>query len=71
MEVLKLKFIKRCLESQFLEKRIQGIKELNEIVTDCTNGNDAQATSNIIQWILNNGIFEIIWEPKKTHIQLV
>ena len=71
MEVFKLKFIKRCLESQFLEKRIQGIKELNEIVTEATIGNDAQATSAIINWITTNGVFQIIWEPKKTHIQLV
>ena len=34
MEVFKLKFIKKCLESQFLEKRISGIKDLNEILNE-------------------------------------
>ena len=68
MEFLKMKFIKKCLESQFLEKRIQGIKELNEVVTDSTIGNEAQAISNIVSWITENGVFNIIWDARKTHI---
>lgn len=68
MEVFKLKFIKKCLESQFLEKRIQGIKELNEIVRESTIGNDAEATTFIVKWIIENGVFQIIWDPRKTHI---
>ena len=52
MEVFKLKFIKKCLESQFLEKRIQGIKDLNEFVRDTTFGNDEVATNKIVQWII-------------------
>lgn len=65
---MKMKFIKKCLESQFLEKRIQGIKELNEVVTDSTTGNEAQAMSNIASWITENGVFNIIWDARKTHI---
>ena len=52
MEVFKLKFIKKCLGSQFLEKRIQGIKDLNEFVRDITFGNDELATNKIVQWII-------------------
>ena len=25
----------------------------------------------MIEWILNNQVFSLIWDPKKTHIQLV
>ena len=54
MEVFKLKFIKKCLESKFLEKRIQGIKDLNEIVNDTIIKSDSQQTQEMIDWILNN-----------------
>jgi len=66
-----MKFIKKCLESQFLEKRIQGIKELNEVVTESTVGNEVQAMASIAAWITDNGVFNIIWDARKTHIQLV
>lgn len=33
-EDFKLKFIKKTLESQFLEKRIQAMKDLNEVVQE-------------------------------------
>ena len=25
----------------------------------------------LIDWIKNNGVFDLIWDPKKTHMQLV
>ena len=70
-EVFKLKFIKKCLESQFLEKRIQGIKELNEVISETTTQGDSQVTQELIEWISSNGVFTAIWDPKKTHLQLV
>ena len=71
MEVFKLTFIKKCLESQFLEKRIQGIKDLNEIVNETIIKSDPQQTQEMIEWILNNQVFSLIWDSKKTHVQLV
>ena len=43
-DVLKLKFIKKCLESQFLEKRIQGIKDLNDNIKETTLQCDSKAS---------------------------
>lgn len=71
MEVFKMRFIKKCLESQFLERRIQGIKDLNEVVKDATLMHKGDETQKIIQWILENGVLNTIWEPKKTHEQIV
>ena len=67
-EIFKLKFIKKCLESQFLEKRIQGIKDLNEFVRNATDNIDEDASRKMHQWMIENGVFDIIWDPKKTHI---
>ena len=67
----KLKFVKKCLQSEFLEKRIQAVKDLNEIVTEHGSAHDQAATQELFQWIQDNGVYSLIWDPKKTHIQLV
>lgn len=67
-QVFKLQFIKKCLESQFLEKRIQGIKDLNEIIVKTIEGHDAAAAQEIIGWIQDNGVFSLIWDSRKTHV---
>ena len=35
--IFKLKFVKKCLQSEYLEKRIMGIKDLNDIIDDVTS----------------------------------
>jgi len=54
MEVFKLKFIKKCLECQFLEKRIQGLKDLNDMVVETTVQSDEEVTTAMINWITDN-----------------
>lgn len=39
---MKLKFIKKLLESQFLEQRIQGIKDLNQMINDLLGQEDKE-----------------------------
>ena len=40
-------------------------------MTDSTVSSENHATADIIGWITENGVFNIIWDSKKTHIQLV
>lgn len=70
-EILKLKFIKKCLECEFLEKRIMGIKDLNDVIVEKTVEHDSEASKQLIGWIEQNELFDAIWNPKKTHLQLV
>ena len=41
------------------------------MVIETTVQSDAQVTQEIINWITSNEVFSQIWDPKKTHIQLV
>ena len=74
-EKLKLEICKKCLSSELLERRILGIKELNVIVknTQVTYGvNKATITLEwLITWMNDHGVFDILWDTKKTHLQLV
>ena len=74
-EKLKLEICKKCLSSELLERRILGIKELNMIIrnSQITYGiNKAAFTLEwLINWMSEHGVFEIIWDTKKTHLQLV
>ena len=72
LEVFKLKMCKKCLESEFLERRIQGIRELNNIIKNNTIFTSKQFEPEfLIKWIAENQILDIIWVARKTHAQLV
>ena len=51
-----------------MEKRIVGIKDLNGIVQNAMYGGAGQEAQAVIDWIINNDVFDLIWDPKKTHI---
>ena len=47
------------------------MKDLNEIVLEYGQQGNQEATQELIDWINANQVFSLIWDPKKTHIQLV
>ena len=73
-EKLKLEICKKCLSSELLERRILGIKELNTIIrsTQTAYGpSKAFSLEWLINWMSGHGVFDILWDTKKTHLQLV
>ena len=72
LEIFKLEMCKKCLESEFLERRIQGIRDLNTIIKNNTIFNHKQFEATfLVQWMTEHNIFDIIWVSKRTHAQLV
>jgi hypothetical protein len=60
------------LNSEFLERRINAIKDLNSVLWK----NTAQSsrtfnTQFLIDWMMDKQVFTTIWDANKTHIQLV
>jgi len=73
-EKLKLEICKKCLSSDLLERRILGIKELNTIIRNTQMNYTATkifTMEQLIGWMSEQGVFGILWDPKKTHLQLV
>jgi len=72
VEKLKLEICKKCLASEVLERRILGIKELNSIIKSVqTVTGTVQRVLTIeflIEWMSAHGVFDILWDPKKTHL---
>ena len=59
---------KKCLESEFLERRIQGIRDLNLVIRN--NTMYASKTFDVpflVNWMTENQVFDIIWTARKTH----
>jgi len=73
-EKLKLEITKKCLASELLERRILGIKELNNVIKSTLLAYGASKVFTLewlINWMTENGVFQIIWDDRKTHLQLV
>lgn len=71
-EVLKLEMCNKSLNSEFLERRINAIKDLNSVLwKNNVQSNKAFTTEFLINWMTENQVFTTIWDTKKTHIQLV
>ena len=68
-EILKLEVIMMCLKSSYLERRIQGIKDLNTIIKNVRMFNSKSFTAAfLIEWMETNGVFTVIFDSKKTHL---
>jgi ubiquitin carboxyl-terminal hydrolase 34 len=64
-EILKLEVILMCLKSSFLERRIQGIRDLNTIIRNVRMFNNKSFTPLfLIEWMQTNGVFGIIFDPR-------
>ena len=73
LEIFKLEMCKQYLNSEFLDPRIKGIRNLNQIIANNnTWSTDKQLThKQIAEWIVENKVLDIIWVSSKTHLQLV
>lgn len=60
-------------KSQYLERRIHGIKLLFEIVKDLkySSASSALTEQHMVEWLLKNKILEIVFNPKTYHVQIV
>jgi hypothetical protein len=71
-ETLKLEICHHCLKSSFFDRRIQGIKDLNQIIKNNRMSSfKSISNSGLIKWLNENDIFSIIFDPKKTHLEIV
>ena len=70
-EILKLEICHLCLKSSFLDRRIQGIKDLNLIIkNNRTNSFKSIPNAVLIRWLNENDVFSIIFDSK-THLQII
>lgn len=71
-EVLKLEVALMCLRSSFLERKIQGIKDLNTVISNNRMFQFKSISAEfLIMWINGNGIYDVLFETKQTHRELV
>lgn len=68
-EVLKLELANKCLKSTYLERRIQGIRDLNQVIKNNTlyMSSKTFTTEFLIDWMTSNEVFKTIWDNRKTH----
>lgn len=60
------------LNSEFLERRINAIKDLNSVLWKNTvQSSKSFSTEFLIDWMMQQNVFTTIWDSKKTHMQLV
>lgn len=72
INVLKLDFALLCIKSPFLERRIQGIKEISGVIKDVrVFGSKSFSQEFLVDWVRSNNVFEFIFSIKHCHIQLV
>lgn len=72
-EVLRLDLCNKSLVSEYLERRIQGIRDLSTLVKNNSimSSSNTFTTDFLIEWMRNNDVFATIWDPRKTHLQIV
>jgi ubiquitin carboxyl-terminal hydrolase 34 len=71
IEVLKLEVARLCLNSSFMERRIQGIRDLNLIIRHNRIYAGRFPGKFLAEWMQSHGIFDILFDHKKTHLQLI
>jgi ubiquitin carboxyl-terminal hydrolase 34 len=71
-EVLKLEVALMCLKSSFLERKIQGIKDLNTVILNNRMFSfKSISAAYLIEWLEQNGVYSVVFEAKHTHRELV
>lgn len=70
-EILRLQLCSKSLASSYLERRIQGMKDLSLVIKNNTtaaySNTQTFTTEYLIQWLVDNDVFQQIWDYKKTH----
>jgi hypothetical protein len=70
-ELFKLEMSRLCLNSSYMGRRIQGIRDLNQIIKNQRINSSKLDARFLVNWMKSNGIFDILFNVKKTHQQLV
>ena len=72
-ELLKLELSLKQLSSTYLERRINGIRDLSTLINNNTllKISETFTTEFLIAWMTDNEVFDIIWNYRKTHQELV
>lgn len=72
LEQLNLDITLMCLKSNFLERRIHGIKSLGEFLKGLKYSNRNKLTGDyMLEWLEKNKILELIFDPKEYHVQII
>lgn len=72
IEHLNLDIVLMCLKSNFLERRIQGIKSLAETLTNLKySKNNRVSADYMLEWLSKHKILELIFDPKNYHVQII
>jgi len=68
-ELLKLELSLKQLSSTYLERRINGIRDLSTLINNNTllKISETFTTEFLINWMVENEVFDIIWNYRKTH----
>ena len=69
-EILRLELCDKSLKSNFLERRIQGIKDFNLLIRNNTlySSSKTFTTEFLIDWMVKHDMFSQIWDHRKTHM---
>jgi hypothetical protein len=70
-DIMKLDVALLCLKSSFMARRIQGIKDLNLVIKNHRAFANRFSGEFLISWMFENNIFEVLFDPKGTHAQLI
>jgi hypothetical protein len=72
-EILRLELCNKSLRSNFLERRITGIKDFNTLIKNNTMYASSKTftTDFLIDWMVRNDVFAAIWDHRRTHAQIV
>ena len=72
LDNLNLNIALMCLKSNFLERRIHGIKSLAESIKGLKYARGSKMTGELmLEWIQKNEILDIIFDQKNYHVQII
>jgi hypothetical protein len=72
IEQLNMDIVLMCLKSNFLERRIQGIKSLAENLKNLKYTRSTSLSSEyMLEWLEKHKILEIIFDQKNYHVQII
>ena len=70
-EILKLEVALLCLKSSYMERRIQGIRDLNSVIRNNRIYSSKFSGKFLVEWMQEKAVFDVLFDAKKTHLQLV
>jgi hypothetical protein len=71
IEILKLEVALLCLNSSYMERRIQGIRDLNQIIKSNRICSGRFSGQFLVEWMQTHGVFDVLFDSKKAHLQLI